>query len=259
MVIRTVIWFALTFALVADRATAEPVAKPADAVDALDIVVPGQFDKDSGRDRFTSWPSNLHAVRLAKDKTYVLEMTSAPGFTPFLRVDDTLGNPIAQGQNRINNSSRLRFTPPKDGTYILTASGHGVAEGKYTLTVKPYTVVPPKLIPLAAPAANKPAEATGKLTNDDAPDQYREFPGKVHIVEFKAGKVYVIDLVSKQFDTFLLLQHENGALIAQDDDSGGNLNSRIRFQPTASGRYRLVVSTFNGQMGDFVLRATEQP
>lgn len=237
---------------------AEPPPAKAPAGGEVDIVIAGEIDKSSTPDRMTSWPSKLHALKLEKSKTYVIDMTGV-GLNPFFRIDDSTGNPVGQAQNRGNANARLRFTPPKDDIYVIQASGQGAQEGKYSLSVKPYVIVPPKLFPFPAPAANKPGELEGKLSNDDSPDQYREFPGKVHLVELKAGKTYVIDMMSRNFDTYLLLQHENGAIIAQDDDSGGNLNSRIRFQPPATGRYRVVASTFNGQMGPFTLRIAEQP
>ena len=74
-----------------------------------------------------------------------------------------------------------------------------------------------------------------------------------------ADQTYVIDLISKEFDAYLVLQDANALTLAQDDDGGGNLNSRIRYQPKTDGRFRLVATTFNGQLGAFTLRVTEQP
>lgn len=245
-----------SFALFAASVVADqPAAKSSDPAE---IVIVAQFEKDGPKDQFIGQPCRIHALKMEKNKTYVIDMLGA-NMAPYFRVEDSIGNTLATGQNRGNNQARIRFTSPKEDTYLITASGHGAVEGKYTLTVKPFVAAAAKLFPFPAPEANKPASVNAVLTADDTPDQYREFPGKVYVVELKAGKTYVIDMISQQFDAFLLLQNENAGLIAQDDDSGGNLNSRIRYQAPATGRYRLVASTFNGNMGAFTLRVTQEP
>lgn len=244
----------MAFATLAILASAD---LPSGKEEIVDFVVAGRFDKDSPRDRINGWPTALHAIRLEKDRVYSIEVTGA-NFTPYLRVENSSGAPLGQGQNRDKFLSRLRLTPANEGVVLICVSGHGMPEGNYSLLVKPYLPGPVKLFPLPAPTAKQPAAADGILGNDDSPDQYRDFPGKIHTVELTAGKVYVIDLMSKQFDAYLLLQNENGGLIAQDDDSGGNLNSRIRFQPKVSGRYRVIASTYNGRLGAYSLRVREE-
>ncbi len=66
----------------------------------------------------------------------------------------------------------------------------------------------------------------------------------VHLVELSPAKSYVIDLASKKFDAFLRLEDANGKQIAEDDDSGGGTNARLRFRPRASGVYRIIATTF---------------
>lgn len=51
----------------------------------------------------------------------------------------------------------------------------------------------------------------------------------------KAGKVYTIDMVSKDFDSYLRLFDPKGNQLEEDDDSGGDLNSRIVFNCTQDG------------------------
>lgn len=223
------------------------------------IVVTNSIPKDAAGNPFNGVPSVMHTVRLSKDKIYQIELASARG-TPILTVVDPIGNPLAHGQHRSNNLSRLRFTPPRDDAYMVFAGFQGLPpDAVYSLSIKPYVVPPAKLIETPWKDRRAPLQVDAVLSENDTPDQYRDFPGKIYVVELTAGKRYVIDLTTRQFDAFLLLQNNRGALIAQDDDSGGNLNSRIQFQPTASGPYRLVASTYNGRMGAFTLRVVEQP
>jgi tetratricopeptide (TPR) repeat protein len=88
----------------------------------------------------------------------------------------------------------------------------------------------------------------GQLT-----DQQRD---KVHEVSLQAGKTYVFDLESKDFDAFLRLEDKTGQKLAENDDiePGVNQNSRIVFTAPKDGTYRLVASSFeNRGMGAYTL------
>src|SRR5262249_25886133 len=74
-----------------------------------------------------------------------------------------------------------------------------------------------------------------KLTKDDKKDTKRQFACKIHVVPMKAGSVYTIDMVSNEFDAYLRLEDSSGKELAEDDDSGGNLNARIIFNCTKDG------------------------
>ena len=68
----------------------------------------------------------------------------------------------------------------------------------------------------------------------------------------EAGSL-VIDLQSPDFDTYLLLQDATGQYVAEDDDGGTNLNSRIAgsFQ---AGTYTIWVTSFSaGETGSYTL------
>jgi len=58
-----------------------------------------------------------------------------------------------------------------------------------------------------------------------------------------AGERVVIDVRSDEFDTYLQLLDPAGIVIGEDDDSGGDLNSRIAIVLPATGRYRIVVNS----------------
>lgn len=70
-----------------------------------------------------------------------------------------------------------------------------------------------------------------------------------------AAQTVALALGSETLDTYLILQTSTGTEIARDDDSGGNLNSLIA-QDLQAGTYRVLVSTYGGGEGDYVLSAT---
>src|SRR5438552_13607086 len=64
-------------------------------------------------------------------------------------------------------------------------------------------------------------------------------------------------MVSTDFDTYLRLLDKKGKQLAEDDDSGGDLNSRIVHSPTESGDHVVVATTFDGEVGKFTLKVRE--
>ena len=100
----------------------------------------------------------------------------------------------------------------------------------------------------------KNIEIKGILTKDDPKDAERNGPSQVHTVKLKKGKVYTIDMVSNQLDSYLRLLNDKGAMLAEDDDSGGGLNAQIVFNCTKDGEYKIVTTTVGaGGAGKYVL------
>ncbi len=79
----------------------------------------------------------------------------------------------------------------------------------------------------------------------------------VHEVKLTAGKAVVIEMHSKQFDTYLRLEDAKGKTLAENDDidlAAKNLNSRIWFMPKADGVYRIVATSFRQEgRGDYAI------
>lgn len=70
----------------------------------------------------------------------------------------------------------------------------------------------------------------------------------VYQVKLASGKTYKIDLVSpnkKALDPYLILADPQGVRLLEDDDGGGELNSRITFLAPKDGVYRIVATSYN--------------
>jgi hypothetical protein len=75
-----------------------------------------------------------------------------------------------------------------------------------------------------------------------------------------AGRIYIIDMESTAFDTFLKLQDPAGKPLAENDDiePGVNLNSRLSFTAPADGVYRIITTSFEqAGVGRYMLRIRE--
>jgi hypothetical protein len=105
------------------------------------------------------------------------------------------------------------------------------------------------------PGRVPPFRALECLTDDDPLDRGR--PGRFcrpHQVRLKAGQVCTVELHSTDFDAYLRIEDAAGITLAEDDDSGPNLDARIVFRPAQTGTYTIVVTTFNsGETGWYAL------
>jgi hypothetical protein len=100
----------------------------------------------------------------------------------------------------------------------------------------------------------KDLEIKGKFNDTDPRDDQRGGPAQTHVVKMKAGKVYTIDMVSTELDSYLRLLDSAGKQLDEDDDSGGNLNARIIFNCSKDGDYKVVCTTFAaGMSGSYTL------
>lgn len=67
-----------------------------------------------------------------------------------------------------------------------------------------------------------------------------------HVVRLEAGQRYRISLDSDAFDPVLrLYRSTNDEPVAENDDGGESLNSRISYQPTVSGDYVLRATSYS--------------
>ena len=85
-------------------------------------------------------------------------------------------------------------------------------------------------------------------------------PRIVYQVEFQAGKTYQIDMKgrdSKKLDPYLTLLDAEGNILAEDDDSGGDLNARIFHEARETTIYQVVASSFVKGTGPFSLDIAE--
>jgi len=93
--------------------------------------------------------------------------------------------------------------------------------------------------------------------NDPKDDMQQDSPSQKHKVKLEAGKLYQIDLKSKDFDSFLRLLDPKGKQVAFDDDGGGFPDARIVYKTKAAGEFTVVVTSFDAKFGKFDLTVVE--
>jgi hypothetical protein len=67
--------------------------------------------------------------------------------------------------------------------------------------------------------------------------------------------MYVIFLGSRDFDAYLRLEDADKRTVAEDDDSGGNLDALLLLVPERTTTYRIIATTYGaGMTGSYDLR-----
>lgn len=251
------------------QAEGAPVAIAAGAPETVVLKVTGNLKADDNPDPSTNRPAKIHELKLKKGTPYQIDLQSV-AFDTYMRLVDDTGREIAKDDDGAasdgekNFNSRIRFTADKDATYKIYAQSFNDAVGDYALTVKtlagkgPAGKVVGNVTELPAPTADKAVVHQGQVLATDGRDPVQNHPAKVHVIELKGGKTYVIDLLS-QWDNFLRIEGPNGAALADDDDGGEGLNARIVFACPADGRYRIIATSFGGRTGAYNLQIAEQP
>jgi hypothetical protein len=72
---------------------------------------------------------------------------------------------------------------------------------------------------------------------------------KAFVIELQGGRDYIVDLESGMFDAYLRVEQLGGGFAQEDDDSGGNLNSRIEFHVPETAVYMVTATSLSGGFG----------
>lgn len=190
-----------------------------------------------------------HVADLQKDTLYIVTMDSR-GFFIAIRIENGLGQRVAV----LKGTST--FKAAESGRYSLSVTSPGGSSGQYVIRLRPVHLTPTR------PGQIFPVGPGGLaieafLTKDDPIDKVRKKRCRTYDLQLTKNTKYVIDMISKQFDSFLRLENAFGKQLAQDDDSGGNNNARIHFTPPEDGIYRIYATTFNQKLGLFDLKVRE--
>lgn len=148
-----------------------------------------------------------------------------------------LGGTVLPVQSRIGSDNplvpvdnELFLRLPQTGTYGVMVYADPNEEGRFGLSVQRDRTR------YLLDQVGELTDDSPTLENDDTPHEVIEFTGT-------QGQAVTIDLASPDFDPYLFLLDEEGNTIARDDNSGGNLNARMRTTLPDDGTYFIVVNS----------------
>ena len=208
----------------------------------------------------------LYAFVGNKGDTVAVDLSS-DDFDANLLVADASGNTLTRNDDSGEKcNARLTFVPPSTGNFRIYANSSAQAElGEYKIT-------------LARGRARVAADTvcrgfgrvtglievgrtvTGTLTSDDP-----EFPGdstyyQRWILPVRTNQAFTVDLVSDDFDAYVMLTRGRGEKLVENDDGGGGCNARLVYTAADEHPLRVVVNTASRprrQTGKFTLKVSE--
>ena len=154
--------------------------------------------------------------------------------------------------------SRLSYTLPEDGDYVLRVSPLGSGgEGLYALELKDRG---PQPLPGSVLVG---ATARGLLTEADATAEDNSFYDAYHVT-LKANEKLLITMVSNEVDSLLVVgrEQEDGSfeVLQSDDDSLSDSHAKLEWTAPSDGVYEVRAGTFQqGQTGAYALNVEKQP
>ncbi len=250
MTIAALAFVCLLNALHAKPIPTEKKVEAKKAVGFKPIEINGDLNANDEKDAKLDAPAKRYTVQLQKDKTYIFDLASGD-FDSYLRLLDKAGAQLAEDDDGGGDlNARIIYSPTKTDDHQIVVTSFDGQAGKFNLRVREFT--------LSGEAKPRAIEKDGLTINDQIQPK-NTTPlgklGKTYSVELKAGVTYTIDLESPDVDSYLYLFDAKSKLLAQDDDSGGDLNSRITFRATQNGVFHIVATSLDGnETGGFTLK-----
>ena len=243
----------LVFLLGAIHAKPAPTEKKVDAKKSpafKPIEINGDLNANDEKDVKLDGPAKRYTVQLQKDKSYLIDLASSD-FDSYLRLLDKTGTELAEDDDGGGDlNSKIIYSPAKTVDHQIVVTTFDGKVGKFNLRVRELA-----LLGEAKPCA---VDKDGLTLNDQIQAGSATALGKLgktYSVELKAGATYTIDLESPDVDSYLYLFDGKSKLLAQDDDTGGDRNSRITYRATSTGVFHIIATSLEGsETGGFTLK-----
>jgi serine protease Do len=176
-------------------------------------------------------------------------------FDAYAILTDGAGNELARDDDGGEGTdARIIHTLPANGQYrVLATSFRARRTGSYSVRLAPAVAVAVEGGTGVMGSITRGQTVSGTLTAADA----RLSDGSAYqawLFQGRAGETIVVEVRSRDFDAYAIIQDGNGNRIASDDDSGGGTNARLRFTLTYTGTFRILANSFRqGTFGAYTL------
>lgn len=241
----------------------EPVVPSAveSAAIAIGSTVDGYLDDNDNFDQFDEIWFDAYTFQAQAGRRYSITMTSED-FDAYLILGSGSGEQFEEVARNDDSGegydSRILFTPDASGTYTIRAASYdGEGTGAYALRLTEAVSGPFIVTPLTlGRAVNASLEVTDQLAEDGSYFDVYSFSGR-------AGERVEIVMRSDAVDSYV----EVGEPVAageeffaeySDDDSGGNVDARVRMTLPRDGEYQVrAYSLYPDETGDYSIELRE--
>ncbi|KQY96365.1 PPC domain-containing protein [Brevundimonas sp. Root1423] len=191
----------------------------------------------------------IHGIMRSGDFDTLIQIGRPGGEFDVLAYDD---DGLGEGTD-----SRLSYTLPEDGNYLLRALPFAAAgKGLYSLELVDRGPQPvPGSLLVGSTARGTLTEADATAEDNSFYDAYR--------VALKKDEKLLITMVSNEVDSFVVVGSDKDGVfeaLASDDDSLSDTHSKLEWTAPADGTYEVRAGTFQqGQTGAYALNVEKQP
>jgi hypothetical protein len=202
---------------------------------------------------------NVNAVADRYDRIYLSRDNILDGNDISLRDVYSSRNLAANGSETISTSVTLSGGYLGANYLLFLADSYNYQaetnENNNLVAVEIDLIAPPIVGTIGA--ANGLINGTLSNTDVNNPTRSGRYSDDYALTDFTVGEEVTLTLTAP-FDAYLqLIDGNTQQVIAQDDDGGGNLNSRIRFTPQNNINYTVRATSYSGGVtGNYTLTAT---
>lgn len=214
----------------------------------------------------------LYRLRVARTGSYTVTLRSA-GINQAVEVGRNVGGLfVVEAQDDdsgVGLDAALVVELDADSTYFVRVArsfyGDSDDTGAFTLQVRQgdlsaqvmESLLPDEIDLRRAQTVRVGQTVTGELANGDPIDQPWDSETDVYLISLEAGESIVIEVTKLgDVDPYVEIGTLQGAVftqVATDDDSAGDLNSRLEFTAAETGRYAIRISAINETTGGYTL------
>jgi hypothetical protein len=190
----------------------------------------------------------VQAILRSGDFDTFLQISAGGDFSPLASDDDGLGE---------GTDSRLNFTLPSDGDYVLRVSPLSKDDdGLYAIQLIDRGPQP------EAGSILIGATAHGTLSETDATAEDNSFYDAYRVTA-KAGEKLVITMVSNEVDSFLIVgrvkDDDSFEVLGSDDDGLADAHAKLEWSAPDDGAYEIRAGSFQqGETGAYALTVDKQ-
>ena len=189
----------------------------------------------AGSGEFDGYRADEYHVNVTANRSYQIDVMSSD-FDAYVVVFHPDGSRHVNDDGGDGLNARLVTTPSSSGTMrVIARSFSRTPNGNYTVLINEAGQVNPGVQNISL------GTIVGNLTATSP--RFDGYRGQEFRLQVSANRTYQIDLMSNDFDAYLVVYHPDGSWFT-NDDGGDGLNSRLVTTPRTGGTMRIIARGF---------------